>query len=634
MAKRLPRAFGEWRVIGEIGHGGNGVVFEVTDEQTEGQFALKLLTAREETKRERFLREIEALQSVSDIEGVLPVIDSSVSDASSSEPLWYVMPKGTPALSVIESYSLIDRASFVIRIAQVVEQLHEREMAHRDIKPENFILVEDCPHLSDFGLIQLPEADALTRDGQRLGSYSTIAPEMRRWRPRVDAKPSDVFSLAKSLWILLAEENHGFEGQYSFAAQSTLRDKYPGEHLTPIDDLIRASTDPDPANRPSICEFIRALTTWSAEAVNIELRSPNQWAAIARSVFPVAVPSSARWERASDIATLLTELADQNRVHHVFFPDGGGLDLTGVRPNLETAGALELDFQGISVIIKPECLWFEGFPHAREWDYYILRCGDLPSIDNAPNHQPDRHASEYLELGSGRYADRKYYDFGEFRGEPLPSTARVVTRIDGGRFLFVHRTSVYNRVSSTYDGRHNKVSNEEFRAYIIRSIASNGEEQGSAPEEAPSSPPHLRYEDDDFSWWESESLRPKLVALTMEQYDEIMAIAVAEHEQRLRDAESSIGDLGFRVIDASRIAEFEYVPTETDNKIRLLADDEYHELVAIVEVGKDLRITNTPYVSRLYWDRKLTEARTISREYLIGRNTVAPSLQTARRLFA
>lgn len=36
----------------------------------------------------------------------------------------------------------------------------------------------------------------------------------------------------------------------------------------------------------------------------------------------------------------------------------------------------------------------------------------------------------------------------------------------GGSFLFVKKTSLYNQIGATYDGRHDQLSADEFRDYI------------------------------------------------------------------------------------------------------------------------------------------------------------------------
>ncbi|WP_143960188.1 hypothetical protein [Litoribacter populi] len=45
-----------------------------------------------------------------------------------------------------------------------------------------------------------------------------------------------------------------------------------------------------------------------------------------------------------------------------------------------------------------------------------------------------------------------------------------VTRWFRGSFVIFCKRSIYNRNPSTYDGRHNKMTTDEFRDYIQRSV--------------------------------------------------------------------------------------------------------------------------------------------------------------------
>jgi hypothetical protein len=40
----------------------------------------------------------------------------------------------------------------------------------------------------------------------------------------------------------------------------------------------------------------------------------------------------------------------------------------------------------------------------------------------------------------------------------------------GGDFVIFQKTSMYNRIGATYDGRHNQMTTDEFRHYIIEKV--------------------------------------------------------------------------------------------------------------------------------------------------------------------
>ncbi|MBU3098279.1 MULTISPECIES: hypothetical protein [Clostridium] len=82
-----------------------------------------------------------------------------------------------------------------------------------------------------------------------------------------------------------------------------------------------------------------------------------------------------------------------------------------------------------------------------------------------------------VDLGKANYIERKFWDIGFYYDKngskkEFSKMATVVTRYFNGSFVIFAKASTYNRVSSTYDGRHNKMSNERFRKYIQSAVDS------------------------------------------------------------------------------------------------------------------------------------------------------------------
>ncbi len=63
-----------------------------------------------------------------------------------------------------------------------------------------------------------------------------------------------------------------------------------------------------------------------------------------------------------------------------------------------------------------------------------------------------------------------YFDEGNYDEKPLPGNSRIVDRHIKGDFVIFQKTSTYNRITDTYDGRHNKMSTDEFRLYIEEKV--------------------------------------------------------------------------------------------------------------------------------------------------------------------
>ena len=133
-----------------------------------------------------------------------------------------------------------------------------------------------------------------------------------------------------------------------------------------------------------------------------------------------------------------------------------------VRPS-HGDSCIELDF-GHVLICKPKRLIFESFDFDEEWNYFRLECDRLePS-----SYYPESLNRESLtELQPLLYTDANCSEYNDFNGIELPEGARSVDRIlFECSFVFFRKTSTYNKIPSTYDARHNKMTTDEFRNYI------------------------------------------------------------------------------------------------------------------------------------------------------------------------
>ena len=85
---------------------------------------------------------------------------------------------------------------------------------------------------------------------------------------------------------------------------------------------------------------------------------------------------------------------------------------------------------------------------------------------------------ELTEIESGVYLDRSVYEYGYYGSNEngdqtrLPKEARVVSRTFQGAYVIFCKASLYNANSETYDGRHNKMTDEKFALYMQNSVDS------------------------------------------------------------------------------------------------------------------------------------------------------------------
>lgn len=460
---------GKWMLEKLLGRGGNGEVWLATD-SAGGSSAIKLLMKLRPVPYARFKDEVAALKLVAGVEGILPLLDSDLRPELDSGRPWYAMPLATPLLHAVEGFSARKRIEAVAEVAETMAQLHARGIAHRDIKPGNLLLYEGRCHIGDFGLVDYPDKTDLTAPREQLGPRWTMAPEMRRDGDTANPIPADVYSLAKTLWIVITGDENSFDGQYDAEGDLSIR-KYCGDlYITPLEELLSESTNHRPERRPLMKVFAQRIREWLRVSAQFPEHNRLQWIEVQRRLFPLRTPTRAIWGDEEGIISVLNILGETSNLNHLFFPEGGGLDLERVVRSEREPGCVELIAGGIASIVRPARLFFESFDADPQWNYFRLETGGLePSGVYADIRK--RHAYEELtDVGGHTYADRACWDAGEYNGKRLPRKSRVVLRYFEGAFVVFQKTSIYNKNPSTYDGRHNKVSADEFRAYIQRAI--------------------------------------------------------------------------------------------------------------------------------------------------------------------
>ena len=282
--------------------------------------------------------------------------------------------------------------------------------------------------MGDFGIAEYPDQPDLTGNSD-LGPKWTIAPEMKRSPKTADGTAADVYSLAKTLWILLTRVDKGFEGQYlPGRAPTSLSMYWPDAPLLGLLErtLERATTNV-PGDRPTMRDFAAQLRSWLTQSADYRHTSLTDWRMFQEHLFPHLIPERAEWRRLSDIVTILNLLGQHAELNHAFAPDGGGLDLRGAAASAED-GCLELRFHPrIAVIVRPRSLHFESFPGFDDWAYFRLETEELESSGVYRNLQSTYE--EVLEVSPGRYLPRDLWDQGFLED---PETGKQTPLPQGG----------------------------------------------------------------------------------------------------------------------------------------------------------------------------------------------------------
>ncbi|MGL4555216.1 MAG: serine/threonine-protein kinase, partial [Gemmataceae bacterium] len=193
-------AFGEFRLLGELGRGGMGVVYEAEQPALGRRVALKVLpgaAALDGRHRQRFLNEARAAAGLHHPH-IVPV--HSVGEAGGTP--FFAMQKidGRPLAGKLAP---VEAARLIAQAADALAYAHAQGVIHRDVKPGN-LLVEPSGHLwvVDFGLARVDGVAGLSATADVLGTPRYMSPEQAAGAP-LDHR-TDQFSLALTLYEALA----------------------------------------------------------------------------------------------------------------------------------------------------------------------------------------------------------------------------------------------------------------------------------------------------------------------------------------------------------------------------------------------------------------------------------------------
>lgn len=322
MTYNTARKYGRrWRVIREIGSGGQGIVYEVEDtsgfkteddllerlrivmgkvtvpisyhdaERTHRELvqlireitvtsppraALKELLPPEECVNEktaltRMKTEIETIRKISH-PSLLPILDENI------EQRWYVTKfysGGTLASNpVLYENRVLDALRALRPVVEAVASLHQSGIVHRDIKPANvFIDQEGRLVLGDCGLaFERESANRVTETFENVGS--------RDWMPGwamglrlTDVQPNfDVFSLGKVLWAMIAGRPI-LPLWYHREPQFNLGNMFPdNDSIGFVQDILDKTVVEKPIDCPKNATELLDLVDWTIDALTMDCR--------------------------------------------------------------------------------------------------------------------------------------------------------------------------------------------------------------------------------------------------------------------------------------------------------------------------------------------------------------------------
>ena len=307
-ALTVGQRLGPYEVIGRIGAGGMGEVYEARDTRLERTVAIKVLppdSSVDPDRRARFEREAKAVASLNH-----PHICTLHDIGEHEGRMFLVMER-------LEGETLAERLrqgplpvgqalAVAIEVADGLAAAHRQGVIHRDLKPANVMLTKSGAKLLDFGLAkwsgrgELPAVASLPTAGPTaaapltgrnviVGTVEYMAPEQLLAKP-ADSR-TDVWALGAIAYEMVAGKR-AFEGTSVVSLMGAILEREPLP-LTALQPL----TPPALASLIARCLAKSPEERWdSAHDVAHELR----W--IAQSAAAHVVPRRGRWGRLSLMA--------------------------------------------------------------------------------------------------------------------------------------------------------------------------------------------------------------------------------------------------------------------------------------------------------------------------------------------
>jgi tetratricopeptide (TPR) repeat protein len=253
-----------YRITGELGRGGMGVVYDAFDEALQRKVAIKQLQRDERTTSadmDRFLQEARLVAQLKHphLAEIYTVINEGdlflVFEHVDGQPL-------DKTLSVNKKLPSGTVRKLVAEIGAALDYAHGRKIIHRDLKPSNIMVTRDgFVKVMDFGIAHQSQNGRNMTMTAASGTPPYMAPEQALGSV---SKASDLYALAVMSYEMLT-------GVRPFEGPDFLEQKLRKVYLPPsrrdsslpqsLDAFFDIALDPDPTKRPaSGDEFLQAFS--------------------------------------------------------------------------------------------------------------------------------------------------------------------------------------------------------------------------------------------------------------------------------------------------------------------------------------------------------------------------------------
>lgn len=211
MSFKIGQIIDGYRILAELGNGGNGIVYKALSIQDGHTIAIKI-PWKERIKKDprlanNFLRETSAIARLEhpNIAKYYHAGTYHIEDNDESVSLPYITMEFVEGISFAEltTTSIRQRVIMMQKVAEAVAYAHGKGVIHRDLKPTNIILANgNIPKILDFGLARLMD-EITTHAAIFEGSPDFAAPE--QFKGETCDERTDIWTLGVILFYILSK---------------------------------------------------------------------------------------------------------------------------------------------------------------------------------------------------------------------------------------------------------------------------------------------------------------------------------------------------------------------------------------------------------------------------------------------
>ncbi len=330
---------GRYEILGVLGQGGMGAVYQARDRELDRLIALKVIRpelATDAAILQRFKQELILARNITH-KNVVRIFDLGEAEGIRFISMEFVdgedlrtLLRRQGKLSPKEAISIIEQ------VCRALDSAHAEGVIHRDLKPQNIMRDRNGRVVvMDFGLARSLGESGLTQTGALVGTLEYMSPEQAMGSP-LDQR-SDIFSVGLIFYELLTGKAP-YEADTAIASLMK-RTREEARSVSDVDASVPKSVsaivsrclEREPANRyHSVVELLQQLTTWeanpniSAETLSkmiahpiirpsrIKLDLPGKsWMWIAGAVLVIALATFAGRELVNRTATSSSESSEK-----------------------------------------------------------------------------------------------------------------------------------------------------------------------------------------------------------------------------------------------------------------------------------------------------------------------------------